>query len=203
MKDPNQPLEVWKLLKDSIGSGSLYRITVPVYFNEPLSFLQRLAEEFEYSYLLDSAAQEPDPSKRTAYVAAFAISCYSSVLGRAAKPFNPILGETYEMASNGMKYIAEQVCHHPPISAQHCETDAWICWSNVEIKTSFKGTYLRAQPTGTFHFLIKSTGDHITWTKPAVDVHNLIMGQIYIYVSGQFEARNIDTGDVTKVDMKK
>ena len=34
------------------------------------------------------------------------------------KPFNPLLGETYELFIPGkLKFIAEQVSHHPPISA--------------------------------------------------------------------------------------
>jgi hypothetical protein len=40
---------------------------------------------------VDAAASEQDPIKRIAYVAAFAMSNYSSTIGRIAKPFNPML----------------------------------------------------------------------------------------------------------------
>ncbi len=33
------------------------------------------------------------------------------------KPFNSILGETFEINNSKFEYIAEQVSHHPPISA--------------------------------------------------------------------------------------
>jgi pterin-4a-carbinolamine dehydratase len=33
------------------------------------------------------------------------------------KPFNSILGETFEITNSKFDYIAEQVSHHPPISA--------------------------------------------------------------------------------------
>jgi len=33
------------------------------------------------------------------------------------KPFNPILGETFEMVTEKVKFVAEQVSHHPPITA--------------------------------------------------------------------------------------
>ena len=51
---------------------------------------------------------------RLAYVAALAVSVYSSN-ERTKKPFNPILGETWEMALPEVDgiYVAEQVCHHP------------------------------------------------------------------------------------------
>ena len=40
---------------------------------------------------VDAAATEKDPHKRIAFVAAFAMSNYSSTIGRIAKPFNPML----------------------------------------------------------------------------------------------------------------
>ena len=40
---------------------------------------------------MDAAAVEPDQYKRIAFVAAFAMSNYSSTIGRIAKPFNPML----------------------------------------------------------------------------------------------------------------
>ncbi len=41
--------------------------------------------------LVDVAAKEADAHKRLAFVAAFAMSNYSSTIGRIAKPFNPML----------------------------------------------------------------------------------------------------------------
>lgn len=42
----------------------LSKITMPVIFNEPLSFLQRVAEYMEYAKLLRQAAQEETPIGR-------------------------------------------------------------------------------------------------------------------------------------------
>jgi hypothetical protein len=33
------------------------------------------------------------------------------------KPFNPILGETYQTIIDGCPVYGEQISHHPPISA--------------------------------------------------------------------------------------
>ena len=33
------------------------------------------------------------------------------------KPFNPILGETFQCSIGPYKFVAEQISHHPPISA--------------------------------------------------------------------------------------
>lgn len=53
-RDPNDKPSIWKVLKDMIGKD-LSRFAIPVYFNEPLSFLQKFAECMEYTDLLSQA----------------------------------------------------------------------------------------------------------------------------------------------------
>ena len=116
---PNEVLNfevIKKLLKNCIGKD-LSRIPVPCNFSEPISFLQRITEILEYSSLLDKAAECTDPLEQMAYVAAFSVSNYSTCTCRQNKPFNPMLGETFEcdrLDDYGWRSIAEQVSHHPP-----------------------------------------------------------------------------------------
>ena len=84
-----------KILKNAIGKD-LSKIPVPCNFSEPISFLQRITEALEYSNLLDKAAQCTDPIEQMAYVAAFSVSSYSTAADRLTKPFNPMIGETFE-----------------------------------------------------------------------------------------------------------
>ncbi len=58
--------------------------------------LQRMTEELEYSSILDIALKANNNWEQLAYVAAFTVSAYSTTGTRVNKPFNPILGETYE-----------------------------------------------------------------------------------------------------------
>ncbi|CAH1394139.1 unnamed protein product [Nezara viridula] len=104
-------LSLWNLLSRNIGKD-LSQVSMPVALNEPLSMLQRMCEELEYSELLDKASELSDPFERMVYVAAFAVSAYGSSYFRAgSKPFNPLLGETYECIreDKGFRFIAEQV----------------------------------------------------------------------------------------------
>ena len=74
--------------------------------------LQRITEDLEYSYLLDRAAEKSDICERLAYLGAFAVSCYASTAKRTTKPFNPLLGETFEFdrfADLGWRSLVEQV----------------------------------------------------------------------------------------------
>lgn len=127
---PNHPLNLWSIIKNCIGKD-LSKIPMPVNFNEPLSMLQRLTEDFEYAEMLDKAAQCKTTCEQLAYVAAFTISSYSTTANRTGKPFNPLLGETYECDRTddlGWRCVSEQVSHHPPMAAQFCEGKGWRSW---------------------------------------------------------------------------
>lgn len=47
-------ISLWSMIKDNIGKD-LTKVCLPVYFNEPLSSLQKGFEDLEYSYLIDRA----------------------------------------------------------------------------------------------------------------------------------------------------
>ena len=49
---PNSKISIWKILKDSIGKD-LSKLAVPVYFNEPISMLQKVSEVMEYDNLIN------------------------------------------------------------------------------------------------------------------------------------------------------
>ncbi|XP_060807416.1 oxysterol-binding protein-related protein 3 isoform X2 [Amyelois transitella] len=173
---------LWNLLYKNIGKD-LSQVSMPVTINEPLNMLQRLCEELEYSELLDSAAECTNSIERMALIAAFAVSAYASSAHRAAsKPFNPLLGETYECVRDdkGFRFIAEQVSHHPPISACHAESSRWKFWQEARIKTKFWGKSMEFQPAGRVHVRLASTGDHYSWNKVTTCVHNLFGGQRWV-----------------------
>lgn len=113
---PKASINIFKILKDSIGKD-LTKFCVPVYFNEPLSMLQKVGEIMQNEEVISGAAEQTDSLLRLVYVTGFCISQYGGTQFRCSKPFNPILGETFEMKSKNWKFIAEQVSHHPPISA--------------------------------------------------------------------------------------
>eukprot|EP01050_Picozoa_sp_SAG11_P027527 SAG11_NODE_7009_length_1209_cov_0.826126_1_plen_104_part_00 len=85
---PKRPA-LWTLVKSMVGRD-ISQICLPVAFHEPLSLLQRCAEDMEHSYLIDRACTKADSKERLAYVAAFAVSSYSSTANRTLKPFTPL-----------------------------------------------------------------------------------------------------------------
>ena len=60
-KQREKSVSLWSIIKECVGKD-LSRVCLPVFFNEPLSSLQRIAEEMEYSELLDEVRTISPPS---------------------------------------------------------------------------------------------------------------------------------------------
>lgn len=220
--DKRPSVSLWSILKSSIGKD-LTKISFPVSFNECTSMLQRMAEDMEYDACLTVAAERQDSLKRIAFVGAFAMSNYSSTIGRIAKPFNPMLSQSFEYAiPNRYRYISEQVSHHPPISACYCEAPKWKYYGEVDAKNKFQGRYFEIRPTGVAHAELiiprewvkgdyPSAGpeypedmvvEHYSWKKVITNVSNFIMGNPIIDHYGDLVVTNHRTGETCTLTFK-
>ncbi|CAF5054033.1 unnamed protein product, partial [Rotaria sp. Silwood1] len=225
---------IFSVIKQAIGKD-LTRFSIPVIWNEPLSFLQRLAECLEYSSLLDQAALANTSIERFHLLTAFIVSTLSTHLERMSKPFNPLLGETYELKMEGnapFHYIAEQVSHHPPISALHVRGQYWTLSANVEPKVKFHGTNVIAISEGRWVLRIKkktslsrsssqssfqscteeeehnNNDDNIeeeeeyTWKSPTVLVHNVLFGRLWCEFQGQVDLKHTQSNRRSIITIK-
>uniref|UniRef100_A0A3Q3J980 Oxysterol-binding protein n=1 Tax=Monopterus albus TaxID=43700 RepID=A0A3Q3J980_MONAL len=195
---PNYSLNLWSIMKNCIGK-ELSKIPMPVNFNEPISMLQRLSEDLEYHELLDKAAKCHSSLEQMCYVAAFSVSSYSTTIYRTGKPFNPLLGETYELdrqRESGYRSLCEQVSHHPPAAAHHVISDrGWTLRQEITVASKFRGKYLSIMPLGTIHAIFEKSNNHYTWKKVTTTVHNIIVGKLWIDQSGEIDVVNHTTGD--------
>ncbi|XP_058045657.1 oxysterol-binding protein-related protein 6 isoform X9 [Ahaetulla prasina] len=185
-------INLWNILRNNIGKD-LSKVSMPVELNEPLNTLQHLCEELEYSELLDKAAETDDPYERMVLIAAFATSGYASTYYRAgSKPFNPLLGETYECIreDKGFRFFSEQVSHHPPISACHCESRNFVFWQDIRWKNKFWGKSMEILPIGTLNVTLPKYGDCYVWNKVTTCIHNILSGRRWIEHYGEVTIRN-------------
>ncbi|KAL3990529.1 Oxysterol-binding family protein [Acanthocheilonema viteae] len=199
---PKSEMNVWSVLKKCIGKD-LTRISIPIVFNEPLSFLQRLAEYMEYAELLEKANKCIVATERFEYVAAFIISSLSCNYMRLSKPFNPLWFETYELdrEESGYRFIAEQVSHHPPKSAFHAESQSYEFDGVVSPRLKFWGTSVEVQPSGNFQLKFLNHNETYTWKAVNVTIHNIMMGQMYIQLEGNLHIQ-CNTGLECKLSFK-
>ncbi|KAM4549178.1 oxysterol-binding protein-related protein 1 isoform 2-T2 [Odontesthes bonariensis] len=196
---------IWSILRNCIGM-ELSKITMPVIFNEPLSFLQRLTEYMEHTYLIHQANASSDSIERMKCVAAFAVSAVASQWERTGKPFNPLLGETYELVREdlGFRLISEQVSHHPPVSAFHAEglKEDFVFHGSIYPKLKFWGKSVEAEPKGVITLELPKHNEAYTWTNPTCCVHNIIVGQLWIEQYGNVEVINHRTGEKCCLNFK-
>ncbi|KAF7592830.1 hypothetical protein BBP40_012365 [Aspergillus hancockii] len=203
----NRPrISLWGILKSMIGKD-MTKMTLPVSFNEPTSLLQRVAEDLEYADLLDVAADRSDPVERLVYVAAYAASEYASTIGRVAKPFNPLLGETFEYVrpDKGYRFFVEQVSHHPPIGAAWAESPKWDYYGESALKSKFYGKSFDINLLGTWFLKLRpaSGGEELyTWKKVTSSVIGIITGSPTVDNYGLMEIKNWTTGEVCYLDFK-
>ncbi|XP_059613956.1 oxysterol-binding protein-related protein 9 [Phlebotomus argentipes] len=125
----------------------LTKVVLPTFILERRSLLEMYADYFAHPDLFIRIADLKDPRDRIVQVVKWYLSAYHA--GRkssvAKKPYNPILGEVFqchwniaenneqvdnELVSDGpvpwcsknqLTFVAEQVSHHPPISAFYAE----------------------------------------------------------------------------------
>uniref|UniRef100_A0A7N6AFY1 Oxysterol-binding protein n=1 Tax=Anabas testudineus TaxID=64144 RepID=A0A7N6AFY1_ANATE len=198
-------VSIWSILKKCIGM-ELSKIAMPVIFNEPLSFLQRLTEYMEHTYLIHQANAATDSVERMKCVAAFAVSAVASQWERTGKPFNPLLGETFELIRDdlGFRWVSEQVSHHPPVSAFHAEglKDDFVFHGSIYPKLKFWGKSIEAEPRGIITLELPKYNEAYTWTNPTCCVHNIIVGQLWIEQYGNVEVINHKTGERCSMTFK-
>ncbi|KAI3414218.1 hypothetical protein GPALN_011676 [Globodera pallida] len=142
---------------------NLEDVALPVHILEPRSLLEMFADFFAHPDEFIAANNENSAEKRfLAVVKYYLNSLFPGRRGNIAKkPYNPILGETFRCrwtlpgtrpstskttngpfpgsATNQLTFIAEQVSHHPPISAFHVDhREAGVsCTTYIHTKSSF------------------------------------------------------------------
>ncbi|KAF2542461.1 hypothetical protein F2Q68_00029751 [Brassica cretica] len=190
--EKEKAVSLWSMIKDNVGKD-LTRVCLPVYFNEPISSLQKCFEDLEYSYLLDRAYEHGKSGNgllRALNVAAFAVSGYASTEGRHCKPFNPLLGETYEadFPEKGIRFFSEKVSHHPTVIANHCEGKGWKFWGDTNLRSKFWGRSIQVEPVGvlTLEF---DDGELFQWSKVTSTIYNIILGKLYCDHHGVMQIR--------------
>uniref|UniRef100_A0A673MK00 Oxysterol-binding protein n=1 Tax=Sinocyclocheilus rhinocerous TaxID=307959 RepID=A0A673MK00_9TELE len=145
----------------SSSEDEFYDVVLPTFILERRSLLEMYADFFAHPDLFVSIAEQQDPRDRMVQVVKWYLSAFHA--GRkgsvAKKPYNPILGEVFfchwdlpetedpESVSDGplpwssknsVSFVAEQVSHHPPISAFYAECFSKKIQFNAHIWTKSK-----------------------------------------------------------------
>ena len=201
------PPSLVSFMRKNVGKD-LSTISMPVTANEPISALQRFAEAVEYSTLLDDAANKPRSSiERLIYVTAFAVSYLSSIRVKERairKPFNPMLGETFELVreDRGFRFLAEKVSHRPVRVAYQVESENWTLTQSPLPTQKFWGKSAELITEGKTRVILHSTGDKFSWAPGSSFLRNIIAGEKYVEPVGNMTIVNEATGEKAVVTFK-
>jgi len=195
---------LWNLTYGKLGVDLIRAgLSLPCQYYEPLTVLQRSAETMAFCKLLHDAEKQVDSMDRLAYVCAFAVSGVAST-ERYYTNFNPVLGETYEhVSSNGCKFLAEQVSHHPPITANHVEADTWKFWQVSRLETRFLGNALDIDTKASSHLVFPAKDEHYWFRTPSTRVQSIIVGQTWLEHFGELKIINLKTKESCSVTFQK
>lgn len=180
------PPSLISFVRKNVGKD-LSSLSMPVDMNEPITILQRYAEILEYCDMIDNAIQGkyPDDSgEKILRIAAFAASYLSSIrikVRSSRKPFNPLLGETFELVreDKGFRLISEKVSHRPPVFALFAESADWTLSFSPAPSQKFWGKTSEIYTKGILKLTIRSTGEVFTWSQPTCVLKNIIAGEKY------------------------
>jgi len=98
------------------------------------------------------------------------------------KPFNPILGETFQLNSGNSKYYAEQTSHHPPITSYYITNPHFTMWGYLDWDFNMGVNSATGKIGGKF-YLQYNDGTLYEVTNPTFYMEGVVFGNTYINFS--------------------
>lgn len=184
------PPNFLSIIRKNVGKD-MTSIAMPVTANEPLTVLQRFAEMFEPTALIDFGLSFPEGSaERIMHIATFGAVFASSnrVKERSGrKPFMPLLGETFEFVrvEQGMRMVIEKICHRPLVLAIQAESVGWTLQYSPTPQQQIWGKSIELNNKGKLRLTIISTGEVYEWSEPTTFMRNIIAGEKYVEPVGK------------------
>uniref|UniRef100_A0A915KGJ6 Oxysterol-binding protein n=1 Tax=Romanomermis culicivorax TaxID=13658 RepID=A0A915KGJ6_ROMCU len=208
----------------SVGMD-LTKITLPTFILERRSLLEMFADFFAHPDLFARITDQSDPEERMLAVVKWYLSSFHA--GRkssvAKKPYNPIIGETFrcrwdvprcadgkDIVSDGpypgsqkdhLTFLAEQVSHHPPVSAFYAEHPIKNVYVNGHIwtKSKFLGLSIAVHNVGQACLNLPDHNEQYILTFPS-GYGRSILGTPWIELGGKCSIKCEKSGYLANIE---
>lgn len=189
-------LSAWKSLLSSVASfrGDLSSLTAPPFILSPTSQLEYTQYWYPGHDLFVDPATEEDPEQRFIKVVKWAIACHRAHYtqrnvseGYEKKPLNPFLGELFtgKWQNSEATVRAEQVSHHPPVSAFKISTKEGVeAEGYVGVKAKFSGS-IKVKQVGHTVYTLKDRNEIYCMGLPSLHIEGFLTGAPYIELDGE------------------
>ena len=136
-----------KLVMTRIGNNifkgnSIMNVSLPVQLFRDQSSLVSIGRNISYAPLLIEPIANKDPIQRMKNIAVFEISMTALALS-TRKPFNPILGETYQGQIAGCPLFLEQISHHPPVTSIYFIGRGYKIYGTMRVQINLRLNYVK------------------------------------------------------------
>ncbi|XP_051975305.1 oxysterol-binding protein-related protein 5-like isoform X2 [Xyrauchen texanus] len=201
---------IWTLLKQLRPGMDLSKVVLPTFILEPRSFLDKLSDYYYHADLLSQAVTEENPYCRMKQVLRWYLSGFYKKPKGLKKPYNPILGEMFRccwlhpQTDSCTFYIAEQVSHHPPISAFYISNkkDGFCISGSILAKSKFYGNSLSAILDGKARLLFLSRDEEYVITMPYAHCKGILYGTMTLELGGKITIECEKTQYFTELEFK-
>ncbi|XP_061628494.1 oxysterol-binding protein-related protein 5 isoform X8 [Phyllopteryx taeniolatus] len=201
---------IWGILKQLRPGMDLSKVVLPTFILEPRSFLDKLSDYYYHADLLSQAAQEDSAYDRMKQVVRWYLSGFYKKPKGLKKPYNPILGETFRCcwlhpgSESCTFYVAEQISHHPPVSAFYVcnRKDGFSISGSILAKSKFYGNSLSAILEGKARLLFLSREEEYVITMPYAHCKGILYGTMTLELGGKITIECEKTKCFTELEFK-
>ena len=184
--------EVFQSLLKSLSEGrGMVGVSLPVRIFEPRSLLERVCDMWTFvpNYIVPATKERNPIEKMKKIVAAAVGGLY--VGAKQLKPFNPILGETFQamFPNENISINIEHTSHHPPIANFLLIHKDFKYWGRYEFTVKLEGVTKNTiimQQQGPNHVDF-SDGSRITFYWPSLQIEGATHGDRTCRVIGHMK----------------
>uniref|UniRef100_A0A7S1L794 Oxysterol-binding protein n=1 Tax=Neobodo designis TaxID=312471 RepID=A0A7S1L794_NEODS len=196
LAEDNRSLLLQLISANGLSMGmDLSKVALPTFILEPRSLLEKLSDTVIHPEILTDIPQKDTPEARMLAVVRWYMSAYHVRPKGTKKPFNPVLGETFSAhfkaaetttCKDGITWTAQQVSHHPPVSAFFARDDAGtvVIQGCFAPKSKFLGNSAASMGGGAFRIYLPQHDEvyYLNW--PSVYVRGVLFGTLLMEVAG-------------------
>ena len=201
---------LWHIIKQLRPGMDLSKVTLPTFILEPRSFLEKLADYYYHCDILSEAVLIDDPVMRLINIVKWYLSGFYKKPKGPKKPYNPILGEKFRCFWDHPKtqsrtfFVAEQVSHHPPISAFHVTNrkGGYTITCSLLSRSKYGGNSVSAILDGKARLHLNKRGETYTLTMPYANCRGILLGSLCLELGGKVEIECAETNCKCELDFK-
>jgi hypothetical protein len=168
-----------KIGNNLLSGKSLTGVSLPIYIFDNRSLLENYAYDYRLaSHFIEIAAGVSDKLERLKLVTSYCVTAFHLNLN-LMKPFNPILGETFQAKIGNSLVYLEQTSHHPPVSNYYVKNPLYTTYGYISIDPSAGPNTLIGDNKGK-RWIRLNDGTTYTIKMPKFKMTGITVGNLYV-----------------------